>query len=142
MRPVRGNADGRVVEIRAHRIGREERPVAHHDGDERNPLHADRPHAQQEEERVAQANLGEGILEREVGLAGPIERRKIPRKTSTSDRQTACAAILPGDCPRASRLASENGSATPTRNENDGWIMSWSTQPIHSTCDWWWQRNS
>ena len=66
----------------------------------------------------------------------PIERRKTPWQTSTSDRQTACAVILPGDCPRASRLASENGSATPTRNENDGWIMSWSTQPIHSTCDW------
>src|SRR6187399_1793372 len=29
----------------------------------------------------------------------------------------------------------ENGSATPTRNENDGWIRSCSEQPPHSTCD-------
>ena len=30
------------------------------------------------------------------------------------------------------RLAIEYGSATPTRNENDGWIMSCSEQPAHS----------
>ena len=41
------------------------------------------------------------------------------------------------DSPRRSRLASENGKATPTRNEKDGWIMSWTEHPRHSTCDWW-----
>ena len=34
----------------------------------------------------------------------------------------------------ASRLAIENGSAAPTRNENAGWIRSWSEQPCHGTC--------
>src|SRR4029078_4552296 len=28
----------------------------------------------------------------------------------------------------------ENGSAAPTRNENAGWIRSWSEQPCHGTC--------
>ena len=45
------------------------------------------------------------------------------------------------DCPRARLLAIENTSAVPTRNENDGWIMSCSTQPVHSTCDWCWQSS-
>ena len=35
--------------------------------------------------------------------------------------------------PFAIRLAIEYGNATPTRNENDGWIMSCSEQPAHST---------
>ena len=33
--------------------------------------------------------------------------------------------------------AMENGKATPTINEKDGWIMSCKEQPIHDTCDWW-----
>ena len=36
----------------------------------------------------------------------------------------------------AARLASEKGRATPTRNENDGWMKSCSEAPTHSTCDW------
>ena len=100
MRPVRRNADSRVIEIGTHRIGREEGPVAYNESNERQPLHANRPHAQQEEERVAQADLREGVFEREVGRRWPIERRKTPRKTSTSDRQTACADIQPETDPR------------------------------------------
>ena len=52
-----------------------------------------------------------------------------------SERQSAWAVIAIVESPRASRLASENGSATPTRNENDGWIRSCSEQPTHSTWD-------
>ncbi len=32
----------------------------------------------------------------------------------------------------AARRASEKGSATPTRNENEGWIRSCSEHPIHA----------
>ena len=42
----------------------------------------------------------------------------------------------PRDWPAARRDASEKGSATPTRNENDGWMRSWSEPYVHSTCDW------
>jgi hypothetical protein len=36
--------------------------------------------------------------------------------------------------PRPTRLAIENGSDAPARNENAGWIRSWSEQPCHGTC--------
>jgi hypothetical protein len=50
----------------------------------------------------------------------PIDRKKTPSSTSTTARHSACRTIMPRDCPRASRLPIENGSETPTRNENDG----------------------
>ena len=34
------------------------------------------------------------------------------------------------------RLAIEYGNATPTRNENDGWIRSCNEQPTHGTWLW------
>ena len=50
------------------------------------------------------------------------------------------------DWPRVNRLAIENGRATPTKNENDGWIRSWSEQSlqvdVHSACSWWKHKNS
>ena len=49
-----------------------------------------------------------------------IDRRKIPSSTSTIARHAACSVIHARVCPLANRLAIENGSATPTRNENDG----------------------
>ncbi len=50
----------------------------------------------------------------------PIERRKIPSATSMKARQNACSVIHPFAWPFARRLAIENGTATPTMNENDG----------------------
>ncbi len=44
--------------------------------------------------------------------------------------------------PRAVRAASEKGSAAPTRNENPGWIRSWSEPPTQATWSWWWHRNA
>src|SRR4051812_20082152 len=41
---------------------------------------------------------------------------------------------MPKLCPFFLRLAIENGSAAPTRNENAGWIKSCSEHPCHSTC--------
>ena len=38
------------------------------------------------------------------------------------------------------RAAIEYGSATPTRNENPGWMVSCSEHPAHSTCVWWYAR--
>ena len=105
-------------------MGCEESPVSHHDAGERDPLHSDRPHAQQEQKRVAQANLRERILKREIGLALAIERRKTPRKIRTSDRQTAWAVSFPGIVP-GQPAGQREGQATPTRNENHGWIVSW-----------------
>ena len=43
--------------------------------------------------------------------------------------------------PAPAGAAIENGRATPTRNENDGWIRSCSEQPSHSTCCVWRARN-
>ena len=59
----------------------------------------------------------------------PIDRRKIPSATSTRARQAAWSVDRPVDSPRRGPAAIENGKATPTRNENDGWIMSWTEQP-------------
>src|SRR5215471_11593023 len=55
---------------------------------------------------------------------------------SSNDRQSAWANIPRKLPPFAMRLAIEYGNAAPTRNENDGWIMSCSEQPAHSTCVW------
>ena len=66
----------------------------------------------------------------------------MPSAISTSDRQAAWASIQPSFCPLAARLASENGRAAPTRNENDGWMRSCSEQPAHAACVWWNARNS
>src|SRR5215470_2726923 len=40
----------------------------------------------------------------------------------------------PKVCPLIFRLATENGSAAPTKNEKAGWIRSCSEHPCHSTC--------
>jgi hypothetical protein len=56
-----------------------------------------------------------------------------PRATSATDRQPAWTADFQNGSPRALRDANENTIATPTRNENDGWIRSCSEHPTHST---------
>ena len=71
-----------------------------------------------------------------------MERRKIPSATSTKARQSGVGVIQPATGRGASRLAIENGRATPTRNENDGWMRSCSEQPVHSTWIWWKAANS
>src|ERR1035438_1507221 len=71
----------------------------------------------------------------------PTERRNTPSSVSSSARHSACHVIRLRLCPRAARLARENGSATPTRNENEGWIRSCSEHPIHSAWLCWWHRN-
>ena len=65
-----------------------------------------------------------------------MERRKTPSATSSSERHSAWPNIFPNVPPFAIRLAIEYGSATPTRNEKPGWIVSCSEQPAHSTCVW------
>ena len=55
-----------------------------------------------------------------------IERSQMPRAARMAARQKACAIIRPRGWPAAMRAASEKGKATPTRNENDGWMRSWS----------------
>src|SRR5687767_14882949 len=60
---------------------------------------------------------------------------------SNRARHTACHVIAAWLWPRAARLAIEKGSATPTRNENDGWMRSCSEQPTHSTWLWCQPRN-
>ena len=62
------------------------------------------------------------------------EVRKTASKTSTSDRQSAWANWSPNCCPRAVRLASDHGRATPTMNMNAGWMKSQSVAPAHSVC--------
>src|SRR5262249_47126342 len=69
MSPVRRYADGRVVEVgRRQRVEDERRPVADEDGGERDPLVADGPEGEQEQKAVAEPDLGERVLEREVRL--------------------------------------------------------------------------
>src|SRR5580704_15540608 len=65
-----------------------------------------------------------------------IDLRKNPKIMSTNARQNACPSCSPKLFPFAIRLAIEYGSATPTKNENPGWIVSCSEQPTHSVCDW------
>ena len=60
----------------------------------------------------------------------------MPSQTSSRERQSVCAIILPNEEPLANRRAIEYGSATPTRNEKDGWIVSCREQPAHSTWLW------
>ena len=45
--------------------------------------------------------------------------------------------MCPNVCPRARRVAIENGSDTPTMNMNDGWIKSHSEQPTQATWSVW-----
>src|ERR1700733_6156054 len=62
------------------------------------------------------------------------DRRKIPSPIRISERTRACRNCSPQESPRDSRLANENGIATPTMNMKQGWIRSQATQPVHSTC--------
>jgi len=45
----------------------------------------------------------------------------------------AWRSIFPKLSPFARRLAIEKGSDAPARNENAGWIRSWSEHPCHGT---------
>ena len=103
---------------------------------ERNPLIACGPQAQQEQKDVAEADLRERVLEREVRPRLPDRSEEDPEQDQHQRPPERVRVIRSRDCPRAIRPASENGSATPTRNENDGWIRSCSEQPTHSTCVW------
>ena len=70
--PVLRNADGGIIEVGAWRgIESESRPEANQDQHERDHLRSHAREAEQEEEDVAQADLGERVLECEVGLIGP-----------------------------------------------------------------------
>ena len=74
VRPVGGDADARVVEVRPRqRIRHERDPEAHQNHGEDCGLDAHRYERQQEQERVAEADLGQRILERPVRLR-PLER--------------------------------------------------------------------
>ena len=72
-----------------HRIQRPGQPVA--DEDHARAVHcvADRAEAEQEQERVAEADLRQRVLEGQVGLRLCIERRKMPSAISTTDRHSA-----------------------------------------------------
>ena len=134
VRPVRPHADRGVVELRAgKRIERERRPVADEDHRQRDPLDSSREESQHEQERVAQADLAERVLEREIGLRAAARPQEDAQEHQDQRPPERVRRHLSFDCPRASRPASENGKATPTRNENDGWIRSCSEQPTHST---------
>src|ERR1700734_2486045 len=63
-----------------------------------------------------------------------VDRKKIPSPIRISERIRACRNCSPQESPRDSRLANENGIATPTMNMKQGWIRSQATQPVHSTC--------
>jgi hypothetical protein len=58
----------------------------------------------------------------------------MPSTINSSDRTTACPNSRPKGWPRSRRLATENGSATPTMNMNEGWIRSHGVTPTHSRC--------
>ncbi len=74
VRPVGGHADARVVEVRARQRIRDERgPEADQDRDEHRRLDAQRREGEQEQDRVAEADLGERVFEGPVGLR-PFER--------------------------------------------------------------------
>src|SRR5580693_7659548 len=60
----------------------------------------------------------------------------MPSAISNSDRQMVWPSILGNGVPLRWRLLMEYGSATPTRKEKDGWIMSCREQPNHSVWDW------
>ncbi len=60
----------------------------------------------------------------------------MPRATSRKARQKACSVIHPLVWPFARRLAIEYGTATPTMNENDGWMRSCREQPAQGACVW------
>ena len=69
MRPVRRHADRLIVESRpGHGIQRPGEPVAGEHDPQGGPLRPDRAEPEQEQERVAQADLGQRVLEGEVGL--------------------------------------------------------------------------
>ena len=68
MRPVGGNADGLPVKSGArHWIERPRQPVAVEDHGQRDPLPARLAEAQQEQERIAQADLRQRVFKGEVG---------------------------------------------------------------------------
>ncbi len=122
MRPVRGNADARVVEgRRRQRIEDERRPERDEDRRERQRLRANGGERQQEQKRVAEADLCEGVFE------GPIRLVTIERPEEDAERHQRDAAPdrVPEHACRRARHAPygsqcENGSAAPTRNENAG----------------------
>ena len=70
------------------------------------------------------------------GRSPAVEELRLPTVCvqGADDADSGCAA-LPNVPPFASRLAIEYGSATPTRKEKEGWIMSCSEQPTQATCD-------
>ena len=63
----------------------------------------------------------------------PIERRKIPSRMRIALRRRVWTSMRPKVSPLACRLAIEKGSDAPARNENAGWMRSWSEHPCHGT---------
>jgi hypothetical protein len=60
----------------------------------------------------------------------------MPRKTSTTARQSACRRRRDRGWPAAVREPAEKARATPTRKEKDGWMRSCSDAPTHGTWLW------
>ncbi len=106
MRPVRRDADARVVEVRRRqRIEDERRPERDEDDRERQRLHANGGERQQEQKRVAEADLREGVFE------GPIRLVTIERPQEDAERHQRDAA--PDRVPdhAAERLATRRAAA-------------------------------
>ena len=134
MRPVRGHAGLRPVEFRSgQRIECKRRPITNQKDTQRQPLISLRTESQQVEESIPQPDLRERVLERVVSLALPDGTQKDPQRHQQKCAPESVPGHDPRDCPRARRLAIEKGSATPTMNENDGWIMSCREQPTQGT---------
>ena len=68
MRPVRGHAHRLIVVRDDRRVERPRQPIADQDDGERGPLHARRSQSEQEEERIAEADLRQRVFEGEVRL--------------------------------------------------------------------------
>ena len=110
VRPVGRHADRRVVEAGGRqRIERERRPVADQDHRQRDPLARAAGTRQQEQERVAQADLRQRVLEREVGLRSRLRRRKTPSSDQDERPPERVRSMRPTPGPGAARLAIENG---------------------------------
>ncbi len=125
VRPVGGDAGPDPVEPRARqRIERERGPVAGEQGDEGDPLLALGSEPEPEEHDVAQADLAQGVLEREIRL-GPVEGAEHDAEGHQDDRAPCRVAEH-----RGGALALR--AAAGQRERNEGWMMSWSEQPTHS----------
>ena len=103
VRPVGRHADRRPVEARRRqRIQRERRPVADQDRRRRDRLPARARPGQQEQERVAQADLRQHVLEGEVGLRPPLRAQEdAEQRSGAASARTRVAEQPPKAWPRS-----------------------------------------